>query len=148
MYRDRDIIGGGLFTLIGLGAYLIALGYNPGTALNMGPGYLPRAVAGAMVVLGLVQIIGALRNKGQRDLVDGFNWRALILILGAIVAFAVLVKPAGIIPAVSLMIVIAWFADPVRNLRHLPALLVIGNLLPILIFNVLLKMNLKLLGAF
>lgn len=148
MYRDRDIIGGGLFTLIGLGAYLIALGYNAGTALNMGPGYLPRAVAGAMVVLGLVQIIGALRNKGQRDLVDGFNWRALLLILGAIIAFALLVKPAGIIPAVSLMIVIAWFADPARNPRHLPALLVIGNLLPILIFNLLLKMNLKLWGLF
>lgn len=146
MYRDRDIIGGGLFTLIGLGAYLIALGYNPGTALNMGPGYLPRAVAAAMVVLGLVQIIGALRNKGQRDLVEGFNWRALILILGAIITFALLVKPAGIIPAVSLMIVIAWFADPARKTRHLPALLVIGNLLPILIFNLLLKMNLKLWG--
>lgn len=148
MFQDRDVIGGGIFTLIGLGAFVMAQNYHAGSALNMGPGYLPRLVSGAIVLLGLAQIIGALRSKGEPDRIVDFNWRAFGLILAAIVTFALLVKPAGLIPAVTLMIVIGWFADPKRKPSHLLGLLIIGNLMPILIFNLLLRMQIKLWGLF
>ncbi len=148
MWRDKDILGGGVFTLMGVAAFVMAQNYNPGSALNMGPGYMPRIVSAAIVLLGLVQVGGALMRRTERELLDSINWRALALVLLSIAAFALLIRSAGVIPAVTAMIVIAWWADPARNLRHLPALLVVGNLMPILIFNVGLGMHLALWRVF
>jgi len=141
----KDLLGGLLFTSIGALALGMCWHYEMGTALRMGPGYFPRIVSGLTLVLGVMHVIRALRDpSGERC--TGFAWRPLCVITMSIAGFALLIQPFGVVPAVAFLVLGSWFAHPARRLRSLPLLLAVGMTLPILIFNIGLKMPLTILG--
>ena len=105
------MVAGGLFLWFGRG-----LAY--GRVANIGPGFFP-----AMLALGLIGLAGfgaaveALRLRrgvatpGDEDAPLPVDWISLATIPAAILAFAMTVRPLGLVPAVVLCFLIASLAD-------------------------------------
>lgn len=105
----RDLIGGGLITLAGAGAMYHSLtAFTLGTAARMGPGYFPALVGGLLMLCGILIMIPALLRAGP---MPTFEWRPLFWISLATLAFALLLVPFGLIPAIVVQTVIAGLSD-------------------------------------
>lgn len=110
----------GLF-LVAVAAFTTAATWSlrVGTAANMGPGYMPRAIAALVLAFGLFFVV--------RGLVAPFKGitppqpRAVLFILLAVAAFALLVTTAGLMIASLVTIVIAGFGS--RETRPLETVL-------------------------
>ncbi|MGO4706787.1 tripartite tricarboxylate transporter TctB family protein [Microvirga sp. 2MCAF38] len=143
MKLSKDLVSGLLFACIGLGSLTIASAYPFGSALSMGPGYFPMIVSGLIFLFGCATSIQAMRAQ-DTDLVGRLHLRPLAFIVASIVSFALLIDRAGLVIAVSALILLGWYANPYRNLRDLPFLLAIGITVPVLVFRFGLNMPIKL----
>jgi len=81
-----------------------------GTLRNIGAGMMPRALAVLFAALGLALTLGALFQPGTR--LERWTLRGPLLILSAVVAFGICVRPAGLAVAGPLAITIAAAASP------------------------------------
>jgi Tripartite tricarboxylate transporter TctB family len=105
MRHPRDFAAGIIFVAFGLAALLLARNYSMGSALRMGPAYFPSVLGGLLALLGLIILLRALVLEGPR--IGRFALRPLALVLGAVVAFAFLLEPFGLIVATVLLIVVS-----------------------------------------
>jgi hypothetical protein len=146
MQRDlKDILAGLVFVAFGLAFAVIASTYEIGSTLQMGPGYFPLALGGLLVLLG-----GVIAVKGflafESEAIGGISWRAVALILGAVVFFGVTVRGLGLVPSILVTALMSSFAS--RRTGVIVGLLIsVGlTILCILIFVVALRLRLPLLG--
>lgn len=76
---------------------------------------MPVIVGGALVALGVAQLALAIRTVSGGEMSSPAfqrgELRPLVLILGAVFAFAVLIAPLGLVPALIVQIAIAWYAQ-------------------------------------
>lgn len=116
MIKDqRDFWAGLLF--MGFGAFFCLYSityYELGSASRMGPGYFPMLLGGFLFLLGLLITLKSLLFKSEED--DGgkfgrFDWHSFIVILGSVAIFAVLLRPAGLIPATAIMVFLSSFGN-------------------------------------
>ncbi|MFY0634959.1 MAG: tripartite tricarboxylate transporter TctB family protein [Vannielia sp.] len=122
MYRIDyvDIVGGALLVLFGVAVTYTSVTFYPmGTPSRMGPGMFPAGLGVVLVVLGLLLALQALRRPGPRPDVRIFS---PLFILGGIAAFAAIIVPFGLIPAIVAILVISSLAD----LRIRPVSLVLS----------------------
>ena len=111
---SSNMLAGSIFLFFGAAAMVLGWGYGLGTMRQPGSGALPVVIGSALVALGIVQLLGAVREAAMTAGAPAFRsseLRPLVLILGAVFAFAVLILPAGLIPALVALIVISWFAQ-------------------------------------
>jgi hypothetical protein len=82
--------------LVAFGAAVLALttDLRMGSAANMGPGYVPRALAGIIVVYGLALAVPAMLAPFQR--MPGVSPRSLLFIALALAVFALLFPVLGL----------------------------------------------------
>ncbi|OZI42397.1 tripartite tricarboxylate transporter TctB family protein [Bordetella genomosp. 4] len=105
----RDLLGGGLITLVGAAAMYHSLtSFTLGTSDRMGPGYFPALVGGVLALCGLAILIPALLRAGP---VPTFEWRPLLWISLSTLAFALLLVPFGLIPAIIGQTILAGISD-------------------------------------
>ena len=98
--KNRDFWAGLMFLGVGAAAMFIARGYRYGTALQMGPGYYPTALGGALVLFGIYVMIKGLRSGEKiKGSMSSDAWRALIVLPLSVVLFGLLMGHAGLIPA-------------------------------------------------
>jgi len=105
--NPRDLLAGLLFVAIGLATAIGASDYPLGTIRNIGPGYYPILLGVALVLLG-----GAIANKSLKiseaseDKADdeGVALRPLVMVIVAVIAFGVLVRPFGLGVAIIALI--------------------------------------------
>lgn len=97
----------GILALIGAAAFIIALGYDFGSARRMGPGYFPVVLSGLLTVLATSEIISAAL-KPEAISVD---WRPFLAILTAVAGFAVTMYLFGMIPAFFVVIGITTLSE-------------------------------------
>ena len=101
---NRDLIAGLMFAAWGIAGLWLASEYPRGTALRMGPGYMPVMLCWGLVLLGgAIAIKGALRAGAK---LTGWHLRPLVLVLAAILAFAALIEPAGLALATLAIVLI------------------------------------------
>ncbi len=106
-----DLIAGGLLAVVGLFAVAQGLAYDIGTVRRMGPGFFPVVVGLVLVLAGIA--IALIDGRRATELqAPRHNFRALILITTAMAAFALLIRPAGMVPAVCAAVFLASLADP------------------------------------
>lgn len=104
LHLNRDLIAGLMFAAFGIAGLWVAGEYPRGTALRMGPGYMPVMLCWGLVLLGgAIAIRGALRTGLT---LTGWHLRPLVLVLLAIVAFALLIEPAGLAVATLAIVLI------------------------------------------
>ena len=145
------MVAGALFVVIGLAFAIGALGYELGTAVRMGPGYVPLVLGAVLTLLGVALVATGLIRRDR--LVDeaaeargDIPWRAIVLILAAVIIFGAGIEPLGIVPILLITAFVAAIADRRTSLRD-AALIAIGlTVLCVLVFVVLLQLRLPVFG--
>ena len=107
--NPKDFWSGLLFLGVGGAVVLLARNYQLGTALKMGPGYFPTALGSLLAVVGLIAVARSFVRPGTA--IEPFHWRLLLIVLGATLLFGVLVRNAGLIAAVAVLVLMAAAAS-------------------------------------
>lgn len=106
----RDFAAGGIFIACGLAFAIMAYGYDLGTPVRMGPGTFPLALGCLLAALGVAVVAkGVLAGEGEA--IGVIPWRALLLILGAVLVFGLTVRGLGLAAALFISIAMSAFAS-------------------------------------
>jgi putative tricarboxylic transport membrane protein len=109
----QDLVGGLLIVAIAAFALWEGADLPLGSFEGMGPGMLPRGLAVLLGLLGVLLAVQGALADGAR--LDRWAFRAPVLVLGAMLAFGLAVRPLGLLIAGPLAIGIGAFAsDEVR----------------------------------
>ena len=116
---NRDYYAGALMFALGIGAILEGRKYSMGTLSRMGPGYFPVSLG---VILALVGAAIAITNRfAEHDTEDKVlppEWRGWICICLSIIAFVVLGKYGGLVPATFAIVFISALGDRQNTIRQ------------------------------
>ncbi len=124
----KNFLAGLMFMGFGLLGLWLSMPLDNGTLSDMGPGYFPRAISALLVLLGAGLSATDLMQDGEA--VEGWAWKPLILITTSSIAFALLLKPVGLVGTLAATTVLATAAGTL--LRPLPlailvAIMVVAN---------------------
>ena len=111
IYNKRDFNAGLMFIVIGVFFMVYAQEYSMGTANRMGPAFFPTLLAGIMLLLGVTVLVMAFLPVEEQEPPPPTDWRGFGLVLGAILAFAILLPVAGFLLAVLVLVGIAAAAS-------------------------------------
>ena len=111
--NPRDFWAGAIYLALAIVVIWIGRNYQQGTSARMGPGYFPTALGAMLALFGLVSIGRSFIRPGEA--ISAFAWRPLVLVLGSVVLFGLLLPTAGVIVALTCLIVVGALAS--RNTR-------------------------------
>jgi hypothetical protein len=129
-FDDRDLWAGVVFVAIGVAALVLGAELNVGSAADMGEGYVPRAMAIALVALGtLISLIAWWRGPDRPGAAfDGMRWRPVLFVTAAILVFVAALEPLGLIAAIAGSTIAANFAGQPLRARSLTILICVLSL--------------------
>lgn len=154
---QKDFFSGLMFLIIGGGFAIGAYSYGMGDGARMGPGYFPRLLGVILAILGSVIIFKALTiATPDGEKIGSWAWKPLAFVLGANLAFGVLLGglpsiklPAmGMIAAIYALTIIASFAGDKVKMKEvliLATILAVGSYLA---FIMLLKLQIPVWPTF
>ncbi|MDQ3445581.1 MAG: tripartite tricarboxylate transporter TctB family protein [Pseudomonadota bacterium] len=147
--RDQKNFWSGVM-FIAFGVFFVgyARQYDMGTAARMGPSYFPTVLGGLMVLLGIIVLIQGLATEQADGKIEPFNFKALVLVLGAVVAFGLLLRPAGLLVALFVLIAVSSFGSHEFKVRDMLLLSVGMSLLVLGVFIYGLNMTIPVLPSF
>lgn len=142
----KDLLGGGLMLLLGAGATTQALHYQIGSLREMGPGYFPLALGILLAMTGLLIMIASLRPAFVAPATKlRTEWRGWFCICASMVAFAMLGRYGGLLPATFACVFIAALGDRKNTLAAALALSAAMTAVCFVVFWWLLKVQLPLI---
>jgi hypothetical protein len=124
MRNPRDFWTGVIYVAFGASAVLLAREYGLGTTLRMGPGYFPTVLGAALVGIGLVSLARAWLRDGSP--VGPVRLIGLLAICGATLGFGLLVRGAGLVVALPLLVLLSARAS--LHFRWRPTLVLAAGL--------------------
>ena len=134
---QKDFFAGVMFTVVGVAFAWGATTYNVGSGARMGPGYFPLMLGILMAVIGLIiMFTGLTVETATGDPIGKWAWRQVFFILGANLAFGVLLGglPKFGIPAMGLIIAIyalVLIAAQAGSKHALPSVLALATVLAV-----------------
>lgn len=142
---NKDYYAGALMLLTGLGAVYMGLDYHVGSLTQMGPGFFPVAVGAVLALMGVLIALGA-RNPAPDDeeAHQPPEWRGWICITASIVAFIVLGKYGGLVPATFAVTFISALGDRENRVKEAVLLALAMCAVAVVVFWWALKMQLPL----
>lgn len=147
--RDaKDFWSGLMFAAFGLGFVVFARQYDIGTAARMGPAFFPTMLGGLLFVIGVIVTIKSMSARAEEHSVDKFHFKPLLLVLGAVVAFGLLLRPAGMLVALTALVFISSLGGDEFRLRDVLLLTVGMAILVLAVFIYGLGMTIPVLPAF
>lgn len=143
LLKRRNLISGILLAAVGIFAAVYAQRYNMGSLARMGPGFFP-VVLGVLlgfigIALAAVSLFEALDEEPIR-----VEWRKASIILGSILIFALLLRPAGLILATGISTFIATLADQKLTFYKRALITFAVTVITVVIFYYLLNMRFSL----
>ena len=154
---QKDFFSGLMFALVGGGFAWGATNYTVGTGARMGPGYFPLLLGIALAVLGaFIMFYSLVEHTEDGDKVGKFAWKPIGYVLGANVAFGILlgglpsigVPAMGLIMAIFALVIIASKAGDTFVLKEVLLLATILSVGSYLAFIVLLKLQMPVWPTF
>ena len=149
---SKDFLSGVMFIAFGLTALWFGRHLQMGTTVRMGPGYVPHMLAYIMLALGGVISVMALFTQGERT--EAPQWRPITMVTIGIVLFAVLFEPmsfvpafvpAGLIPSLIVLVLIASLGGDEFKITEVIFNMVVLSILCVIVFKVGLQMNISVL---
>ena len=138
--HPQNALFGAFLVLIGAGGIVFGLGLDRGTALDMGPGYLPTLLSGVLIVMGAGFLVSAVVVEGPA--VERVAWIPLGVVVGAVVMFGLSIRFAGLALTIVATVLIATFAAHDRRWREAALFAVTLAVCSVLIFRYLLNVPL------
>ena len=145
-FLSKDFLSGLLFIAFGLAALYFGRHLAMGTAVRMGPGFVPHMLAFIMIGLGLIiSVVAALVNKGEAA--EAPRWKPITLVTIGIFVFAALFERTGMFPALVALILIASAGGDEFKLTEVIGNIVVLTILCILVFKIGLSMNISIING-
>jgi Tripartite tricarboxylate transporter TctB family len=142
-----DILAGLIFVAFGLAFATASLRYELGTPLRMGPGYFPLALGGILVLLGLLIVgKGFVSGSDAEGRLGSVPWRALSLIVVAVLFFGLTVRGLGVVPATAVTALLTALASHRTGILAAVAIAAGLTVLCVLIFLFALQLRLPMFG--
>lgn len=154
---QKDFFAGLMFMAVGGAFAWGATGYTVGQAARMGPGYFPLMLGIILAVLGAFLVFESLvvdTEDGEK--IGSFAWKPLGFIIGANLAFGVLlgglpsigVPAMGLIVAIFALVFIASAAGDTYRVKEIAILAVVLAILSYLAFIKLLNLQFQVWPSF
>ena len=117
----KDFWSGVMFVAFGVFFAGFARQYDMGTAARMGPAYFPTVLGLLLVVIGAYVSFKGIRAEAEdgEGAVSRFHFKPLLLVLGAVVAFGLLLRPGGLIVALAALIFISSLGSGEFKLKEI-----------------------------
>ncbi len=144
----KDFWSGVMFAAFGVFFIFFARHYDMGTAARMGPAFFPTMLGALLLLLGIVIAVKGVVAKTSDGKVDRFHFKPLLLVLGAVVAFGLLLQPAGLIGALAALVIISSLGGDEFRLRDVLLLTVALAVLVLIVFIYALGMTVPVLPSF
>ena len=143
LLASKDLWSGLMFA--GFGGLALGMGSNLaiGTAIRMGPGYVPRMLSYILIALGVAIIVRAVVASGEP--VERFRWKPITMITIGVVAFALLFERAGLAPALVALIFLSALGGEEFKAVETALSCVVLTILCIVIFKLGLGMNISII---
>ena len=117
---SQDFWTGCAFMAFGAGTAVLAQAYPLGSAARMGPAYFPTVLGALLAGIGLVILLKSLAS-GDGGHVERVHVWLLLRVLLAVIAFAVLLNPLGLVLTTIIVVMLAAWAG--HEFRFVEALL-------------------------
>jgi hypothetical protein len=116
-----------------------------GSAGRMGPGYFPTVLGGLLTLLGLAALIRSFIRKGEP--LGKFAVKETLLVLAAVVLFGFLLRGAGLVIAVPVMVMVSAYASPQFEWKSSVLLAIGGTIFCSVVFVLGLGVPMPILGS-
>lgn len=107
--NPQDFWTGLLYIFFGVSAMIIARDYNMGTASRMGPAYFPTILGGVLAIIGAIAVIRSFIAAGTP--IEAFAFKGLALVIVSVLVFGFLVRAAGLVVTLPLLVFISAYAS-------------------------------------
>lgn len=127
--------GAGGFFLIAVGLFVLwqSSDLTTGTLNQIGPGMAPQALSVLVAVCGVGMLIAAAIKRG--DTLERWTLRGPLFILGAAIAFGLVVKPFGLVIAVPLAIALGSLATTEVRIKSIAVFSVVMTVFCLALFR-------------
>ncbi len=107
--NPKDFWTGVIFLVTGMAAMLLARDYPIGTTTKMGPGYFPMVLGGLLVLVGAMTLLRGLARSGPAP--GRLAWREILLVLAPTLLFGALLRGAGLVAAILVLVLASAYAS-------------------------------------
>jgi hypothetical protein len=129
---NQDVAAGLMFAAIGAFGLYLASSYPMGTALRMGPGYVPTLLCWLLVAIGLGIMAKGLIAGGEA--LARWHLKPLLLLSAGVIAFGELVGVAGFVAATFAVVILSAAAGPTFRIVETLALAVALSVFGVALF--------------
>lgn len=143
--KGKDILAGLTFIAFGGAFAVLATEYEVGTPVRMGPGYFPLVLGGTLAFLGILIVVKGVIS-GEAEAIGAIPWRAIALIVGAILFFGLTLRGLGLIPSTFITALLSSVASRRASVVGVVLVSVGLTALCVLVFAMALSLRLPLVG--
>lgn len=147
----KDYYGGALMVLVGLAAVMAGLQYHTGTLSHMGPGFFPVAVGALLALVGVLIAASARGEASDPAQPTGHghshaapDLRGTVCIVLGTLAFLLLGKYGGMIPATFAIVFISALGDRNNTIKQAACLAIAMCVIAAVVFSWALQLQLPL----
>ena len=139
-----DVLAGLLFVALGAGFLAFAVQLPPGPPRRLGPGSFPVLSASLVSAAGVCVAVAGLFKRDAAPL--ALDWRKIAIIGSSLIAFAVLLRGAGLVASTLALVMISSLAHPALDWKRALALGICLGLFSSALFIGLLRMPVPVVG--
>lgn len=105
--NQKDFWSAVMFVVFGVLFIVWSTEYQFGTTQRMGPGYFPSVLGGMLLLLGILVGLPTIKHDSPETHVEKIGWRGLLVILGAVILYAVLLPRMGFVVALIVLVILS-----------------------------------------
>jgi hypothetical protein len=140
---SKDFLSGLMFIAFGLVALYFGRHLALGTAVRMGPGWVPHMLSYILLGLGLLICVVALFTVGEP--VERPRWKPITMVTVGIVLFALLFERTGMLPALIVLVLVSSMGGDEFKITEVVGNMVVLAVLCTLVFKIGLGMNISII---
>lgn len=148
----KDHLGALMLIALGAAVLVLGLGYRTGNLNRMGAGFIPVVLGGLLIAVGIaIGVTAAAPGRAMLNPLPGDGhhggapeWRGWACILGGVVAFVVLGRWGGLVPATFASVFVSALGDRQNTWRGAAVLAALVTVFCVIVFHFGLSLQLPL----